>query len=530
VDDILINGQKEWFRPLCLGMILILVVRSLLTVLQQHYLLRLETKLAVTLSSRFLDRVLRLPLSFFTQRQPGDVATRVAANERIAQLLSGQLATNLFNLISVFFYGLLMLIYDPPLGLAGLFLVSLNGVALQVLKRRREDLSRRLQNDLGKLGAATVASIHSIETLKASGTGDQAFARWAGHQASSLLSQQELGGQSALLTVIPSLLTGLTNVVVLGMGGFRVMQGVLTIGDLVAFQALMTGFTTPVTRLVALAGDLQTIKGLFTRLEDVFNYPLPPTRWENRPEDLETARRLNGTLTLRDVDFGFSPVEPPFIKGFSLTLEPGARVALVGGSGSGKSTLGRLMCGLLQPSSGEILLDGLPLETIPPRLRATALAYVDQELFLFEGRLRDNLTLWDDGVPDDTLIQALEDACILREVGQRSNGLNCHVEEGGLNFSGGERQRLEIARALVTQPALMVLDEATSALDPVTENDIDANIRRRGTGCVIIAHRLSTIRDCDEIIVLKKGQAVERGTHDQLLALGGEYATLVQTI
>lgn len=528
VDNILIAQQQDWFRPLCLAMVLILLLQASLTALQQRYLLRLEAKLAVVMSSRFLAHVLRLPMSFFTQRQAGDVANRVAAGERISQLLSGELATNFFNLISVIFYGVLMLFYDLPLALAGFALVSLNWVVLRQLGRVRSDLSSRLLNDLGKLAGTTVGSIRSIETIKATGTGNAAFSRWAGYQSSSLLSQQSLGGQAVWLTAIPKLLTSLTNVAVLGLGGYRVMNGMLTIGDLVAFQVLMAGFSTPIARLVALASSLQTIQGLLTQLSDVFRYPLPAQKGSDAFDD--TSSEPLGVLELRNIGFGYSPLGPKLIDDFSLTLKPGMRIALVGGSGSGKSTLGRLMCGLLLPTSGEILLDGRPLDTIPRHLFSTLVAYVDQEVFLFEGSLRDNLTLWDDSVPDEALTEALKDAVILREVSLRSRGLDCQVSEGGLNFSGGERQRLEIARALVNQPALLVLDEATAALDPGTEKAIDDHIRRRGVACVIIAHRLSTIRDCDEIVVLKAGKVVERGSHDQLMAQNAEYAALVQTL
>lgn len=527
VDDILIGWQEDRFRLLCIGMILTLLLRGLLTSFQQRYLLRLETQLADTMSTDFLTHLLNLPMSFFSQRQAGDVVNRAAAGERIARLLSGELATNLFNLISAVFYGCIMMIYDLPLALAGFALVSLNWVILRLLSRVRADHSSRLLNDLGKLAGETVGSIHAIETLKVGGGCDAAFSRWAGYQSSSLLSQQRLGGQNAWLNAVPVLLAALTHIVVLGLGGYRVIGGVLTIGDWVAFQTLMASFVAPMTRLAALAGELQTVQGLLTRLSDVFRYPVPAQVWKDEPDGQDCKQ---GVLELRNVSFGYNPLEPPLIKDFSLTLKPGARVALVGVSGSGKSTIGRLICGLLTPSAGQVLLDGRPLKTIPPQLLAGAMAYVDQEIFLFEGGLRDNLTLWDDTIPDSMLNVALEDAMILNEVRLRSKNLDCPVSEGGLNFSGGERQRLEIARALVNRPTLLVLDEATAALDSITEQAINQNIRRRGVACIIIAHRLSAIRDCDEIVVVKGGMVKERGTHAQLLAAGGEYAALIRDL
>lgn len=529
VDEILVARDDRWFGPLMLAMATALAGRALLTWLQQRYLLRLELKLAVTMSTRFLAHVMRLPLNFFSQRHPGEVASRIGASERIAQLLSGSLATSCFNLLAVVFYAAVMLAYDLPLGLCVLALVGLNLWCLQALARQRADLSNRLIGDQGKLSAATVGAIAGIETLKAGGTEDIAFGRWAGYQAATLLGQQDLGRQGALLAVAPGLLAALTAAAVLGLGGLRVMHGALTVGDLVAFQLLLAAFSHPVAQLVGMAASVQSVKGLLTRLSDVFRYPVPPSAPDgpDHAQEAAWAAGLQGRLELRNVSYGYSPLDPPQVRDISLAVAPGARVALVGASGSGKSTLGRICCGLVPPSSGQVLLDGRALDTLPARVFASAVAYVDQEIFLFQGSLRDNLTLWDDAVPDADLYAALEDACIAAEVAARKDGLDSEVAEGGVNWSGGERQRLEIARALVRDPALLVLDEATSALDSVTEQAIDAALRRRGCACVIIAHRLSTLRDCDEIVVLKGGQAVERGTHEQLLALDGEYAALI---
>ncbi|MDO8320838.1 NHLP family bacteriocin export ABC transporter peptidase/permease/ATPase subunit [Rhodoferax sp.] len=530
VDAVLIGGQQDWFRPLILAMVLTVLVRGFLVWVQQRYLLKLELKLALSMSSSFLAHVLKLPMSFFTQRQAGDVANRIAASERIAKLLSGELATNFFNLITVFFYALVMLFFNLKLALIGIGLVSLNFVMLHNMARTRADASGRMVNDLGKLGGATVGAIRGIETLKASGTERTAFATWAGYQASALGAQQTLGGQTVWQSAMPSMLGALTVVAVLGLGGYQVMRGDMTVGDLIAFQLLMAGFTLPVGRLVGLVGNLQTIKGLLVRLSDVFRYPLPASADSHDAHDLQAAASLQGQLELRDVSFGYSPLDAPLINQLSLKVRPGARIALVGGSGSGKSTVGRLACGLLEPTAGQVLLDGKPLAQVPNRVFAMAAAYVDQDVFLFEGTVRDNLSLWDVGLPEPAMQRALNDAMIAPEIVQRRAGLDALVNEGGTNFSGGERQRLEIARALVRDPLLLVLDEATSALDTVTEKAIDDNLRRRGCACIIIAHRLSTIRDCDEILVMKYGKVVERGTHDTLLALQGEYASLVKTM
>jgi NHLM bacteriocin system ABC transporter peptidase/ATP-binding protein len=526
VDDILIKHADSWLAPLLIGMGITALFRAVLTILRQSLLLRLQSKLAVVMISRFLWHVMALPVEFFTQRHSGDIASRVAANEQIARLLSSGIAANALNLTSILIFAAAMAIYDVPLAALGVGLSLVNVLALKLIGQRQQDLSRGLALERGKLVGATVSAVRTIETLKASGLEDEAFGRWAGIQAKALNSEQALGVSAILLEMLPTLLSGLTVAAILGIGGLRVIEGSLTLGSLVAFQSLMASFSAPVTDLVNYVGSFQTIKGSLERLEDVYNYP-PDSAGTILLAADRFPPKLAGKVELSNIQFGYSVLEPPLLTDLSITVQPGARIALVGASGSGKSTLGRLICGLYKPWAGEIRLDGWTLPEIPEQVFANSVAYVDQDIFLFEGTVRDNLTLWDNTVTEADISQALKDAAIHEDIATRAGNYDCHVNEGGSNFSGGQRQRIEIARALVSNPSIIVLDEATGALDPITEKVIDDNLRRRGCTCIIIAHRLSTIRDCDEIIVLQRGSVVERGTHEQLFGLQGVYAKLV---
>ncbi|MGE3804429.1 MAG: NHLP family bacteriocin export ABC transporter peptidase/permease/ATPase subunit [Gemmataceae bacterium] len=527
IDDVLVAGRHDWIRPLLLTLALTALVRGVLTWLQQYYLMRLDVRLALTMASQFVWHVLRLPVEFYQQRYAGDINARIASNDRVAQLLSGQLATTLANMLAIVFYLAVMIWYDVPLTLLAVAIAALNVAALHYVSRWRADQNRNLLQNFGKMMATGMGGLEIIETLKATASEGDFFSRWAGHQAKVINGQQELGAATTYLNAAPVFLTSLSTVAILGFGGLQVMSGKLTLGELVAFQALTLAFTRPVNQLVGFGGSLQEIEGDLARLDDVLHYRLDDAI---RPDDGEALaqRRLTGQVELRDVTFGYSPLGEPLLRNLSLHVKPGSRIALVGASGSGKSTIARLVAGLFHPWSGAILFDGKPRGAIPRAAFVQSLAMVDQDIFLYEGTVRDNLTLWDATVPEVRMIQAARDACIHDDVVSRGGGYDSLVEERGRNFSGGQRQRLEIARALVNDPAIVVLDEATSALDAETERLIDDNLRRRGCTCIIVAHRLSTIRDCDEILVLDNGRVVERGRHDDLIQHDGPYARLIQ--
>jgi NHLM bacteriocin system ABC transporter peptidase/ATP-binding protein len=535
VDDILVAGMTGWIQPLVLAMVLTALLQGVLTWVQQYYLVRLETKLAIAQASKFFRHVFRLPVEFFSQRYAGEIGSRVQLNDKVAQLLSGQLATNLLNLMLVVFYAILMFQYDIVLTMIGISIALLNILVLKYVSGKRMILAQKLRQEQGKLMGVAMSGLQMIETLKSTGSESDFFAQWSGYQAKMINVQQELAVPNQILNVMPVTLLSLNNLTILAIGALRVMDGYLTMGMLVAFQCLMAGFINPFNQMVNLGGILQQTQADMARLDDVFHYQederfLRKPTTADVPNEPVVKTKLSGQIELAQISFGYNRLEPPLIENFSLNLKPGNRVALVGSSGSGKSTIAKVLSGLYAPWQGEIRFDGIKINQIPRYLLSNSLSMVDQEIFMFAGPVRDNIAMWDKTIPDKDIIRAAKDAMIHDDIAARNGGYQSYCEEGGANFSGGQRQRIEIARALVTNPSILILDEATSALDPHTEKIINDNLKRRGCTCIIVAHRLSTIRDCDEIIVLKRGKVVERGNHAALMEFDGAYAELINTI
>ena len=544
IDNIMIQKQVEWIPPLLSTMALVTIVQAGLVLLQLKKLRYLQLRLSIQLTGQFLWHTLRLPVGFYAQRFAGEISSRLGLNNQVAGLLSGQLTRSVIDAVMTLFYGTMMVFYDPVLTIIAIVFVIINISVLRWISRQRTDNYMRLNQDLGKIAGLEIGGLQSIETIKSAALESDFFSKWAGYYAKSISAQQDLLKGELVLGSLPAFLSSLSTMIVLILGGLRVMDGYLTVGMLIAFQGLMNRFQQPVGSLVSLGSQIEQLSGSMNRLDDVLQNPIDPVFQAGLDQKFLRANstdsqgiqlamptdiiRLQGYVELRNVTFGYSRVDAPLIKDFSCSLSPGQRIAFVGGSGSGKSTLSKLITGLYEPWEGEILFDGIPRQAVPRAVLTNSLSMVEQEIFLFGGTVRDNLTLWDDTIPDAQLLQACQDAAILDVVMAISGGLNGKLLESAANLSGGQRQRLEIARALVNNPSILVMDEATSALDAETEKQIDRNIRRRGCTCIVVAHRLSTIRDCDEIVVLDRGQVVQRGNHESMKDIPGAYAQLIQ--
>jgi ABC-type bacteriocin/lantibiotic exporter with double-glycine peptidase domain len=384
-----------------------------------------------------------------------------------------------------------------------------------------------MMRDSGKLASETVTGINMAETIKASGAENGFFQKWAGLQASVNTAEVRFSKTDNVLGMLPDIFVQLADYTVLFLGLLFTMNGYFTIGMVTAFQGYLTCFMDPAMTLIEAGQTIQEMRTEMERIDDVMEYPDDPYARVSNASETSEYSKLSGEIELKNVTFGYSRLAKPLIEHFSLKVKPGSRVAFVGASGCGKSTISKLITGLYSPWDGEILFDGKPISEIPRAVFTGSVAMVDQDIVLFEDTIANNIRMWDESIEDFEVILAARDAQIHEDILQRPGGYQGKLIENGRDLSGGQRQRLEIARVLAQDPSIIILDEATSALDAKTEYEAVKAIRARGISCIVVAHRLSTIRDCDEIIVMDHGKVVERGTHEELYALGGAYTRLV---
>ena len=525
MDRLLTHESPDWFYPFMIALSVMSALQLLISALEAYYSNRINAKLATVGSTSFLWKVLHLPMEFFSQRLAGDIQGRQGSNAGIANSVVNTFAPLALNAIMMVFYLVVMIRYSWILTLVGLASLVVNAFMARIISKKRINITRVSMRDAGKLAGATIAGVEMIETIKASGAENGFFERWAGYQASVNSAKVKYAKINQYLGMIPAAVSTVTGIVVLTLGIWFAMEGTFTVGMIMAFQGMLSSFSAPATTFISAGQTMQEMRTQMERIDDVMLYREDECyQSEGKQCDLE---KLKGNIELKNITFGYSRLSAPIIKDFSLTVKPGERIALVGSSGCGKSTISKLVSGLYQPWNGEILYDGKPLSEVNRDVFTGSIAVVDQEVTLFEDSISNNIKMWDTSIEDFEMILAARDAQIHEEIMRRDGGYNYRIAEGGKDFSGGQRQRLEIARVLAKDPTVVILDEATSALDAKTEFDVVNAIKERGITCIVVAHRLSTVRDCDQIIVLEDGVAVERGTHEELYAKGGLYTRLI---
>ena len=527
MDRLLTWENRELLMPFIVLMTVLGIAQVAVSWVQAIYSRKIDGKMSVVGSSEYMWKILRMPMEFFSQRMAGDILQRQNTNATIASTLVNTFTPLLLNTIMMVFYLVVMIKLSLLLTLVGLVTIVLNLLVSRIISKKRVNITRVQMRDAGKLASATVSGIQMVETIKASGAENGYFQKWAGYQASVNTQKVKYARLNQYLGVIPSMLSVIASSAVMVIGVGLTMSGKFTLGAIMTFQGFLSSFMSPAMMLVSAGQTIQEMRTDMERVEDVMQYPADPSFSDTPLEEGADYSKLSGEVELKNVTFGYSRLGKPLIQDFSMHMKPGSRVAFVGTSGCGQSTLAKLISGLYQPWSGEILFDGKPISSIDRSVFTGSVAVVDQDIVLFEDTIANNIKMWDESIEDFEMILAARDAQIYNDIMAREGGFYGMLTEGGKDLSGGQRQRIEIARVLAQDPSVIIMDEATSALDAKTEYELVKAVKDRGITCIVIAHRLSTIRDCDEIIVLDKGKVVERGTHDELYAKGGYYTELI---
>ena len=529
MDHLLTGENRELLMPFLILLAIMGLAQVAVSWIQAVYRLKINGKMAIVGSSEYMWKVLRMPMEFFSQRMAGDILQRQGTNASIASTLVNTFTPLVLNTIMMVFYLVVMLRYSVMLSIVGIVTIVVNLIVSRIISAKRVNITRVQMRDAGKLASATVSGIQMVETIKASGAENGYFQKWAGYQASVNAQNVRFARLNQYLGMIPTLLSAAADSAVLILGVWLAMRGEFTLGGIMIFQGFLGQFMAPAMMLISAGQTIQEMRTQMERVEDVMQYPTDPNFSDEPLRDDADYSKLTGKVELKNVTFGYSRLAQPLIQDFSMHMEPGSRVAFVGTSGCGKSTLSKLISGLYQPWSGEILFDGKPISEIDRGVFTGSVAVVDQDIVLFEDTIANNIKMWDESIEDFEMILAARDAQIYDDIMARDGGFYGKLTEGGKDLSGGQRQRIEIARVLAQDPSIIIMDEATSALDAKTEYELVKAVKDRGITCIVIAHRLSTIRDCDEIIVLDKGKVVERGTHEELYAKGGYYTELISS-
>ena len=525
LDEILSGKNADWVKWFFIGMGALAVFQFFVVLLQSRYTKRVAGALALKSNKDYLRHLLRLPMSYFAMRHVGDLQQRMHLNQEITNSLIEVLAPQVINIGLLVLYLFLMFSYSFWLTIIGFVAAGVNLAIVHYFANLRINLIRSMEQSEGQYFSATISCIDNMESIKAAGAETGFFKYWSGLWAHKFNVNANADKQQAQMALLPVMANALCSVAVLVLGAYLILQGDLTVGMLMAFQGFMGSFLAPVNELVNGSQKIVEMRSQMERVEDVMKYPE-----DHRESEKEILQgKLGGLLEMKHVTFGYSPIQPPLIEDFNLRVEPGHSVALVGPSGCGKSTLAKLISGLYKPWSGEILFDGRPIESIPNEELTNSVAVIDQNVVLFDDTIAQNIRMWDPSIEDFTLMMACNDAEIRADIVSRPEGFDTKIVKGGQNFSGGQRQRFEIATALAREPIVLIMDEATSALDPKTEDEVMKRIRRMGPTQVIVAHRLSTIRDCDEIIVMDQGKILQRGRHEELMAQEGFYQKLMKS-
>ena len=525
LDEILSGKNADWVKWFFIGMGALAVFQFFVVLLQSRYTKRVAGALALKSNKDYLRHLLRLPMSYFAMRHVGDLQQRMHLNQTITNSLIEILAPQVINIGLLVLYLFLMFSYSFWLTMIGFVAAGVNLAIVHYFANFRINLIRSMEQSEGQYFSATVSCIDNMESIKAAGAETGFFKYWSGLWAHKFNVNANADKQQAQMALLPVMANALCSVAVLVLGAYLILQGDLTVGMLMAFQGFMGSFLAPVNELVNGSQKIVEMRSQMERVEDVMKYPE-----DHRDSKQEIQQgKLGGLLEMKHVTFGYSPIQPPLIEDFNLRVEPGHSVALVGPSGCGKSTLAKLISGLYKPWSGEVLFDGRPIESIPNEELTNSVAVIDQNVVLFDDTIAQNIRMWDPSIEDFTLMMACNDAEIRADIVSRPEGFDTKIVKGGQNFSGGQRQRFEIATALAREPIVLIMDEATSALDPKTEDEVMKRIRRMGPTQVIVAHRLSTIRDCDEIIVMDQGKILQRGRHEELMAQEGFYQKLMKS-